>query len=307
MDSSEKAIRHRTPLGAWLSVGVILLMTLVGLFAPVLSPDDPRRIAIGQSNFPPAWYNTPTQVGHADHLLGTDRLGRDILSHVIYGARAAMLLTVMAIPLAASIGTLVGVLAGIGNKTAKRLFLGTTDILSAVPSFMFAVIIIYIVRVTPVGEVLGGLITLTLAFGLINWVSLARLIYPSILKVEQMEFMEAARSLGAGPVHQVFVHILPHISHLIIVWIVNNIPALILLEALMGYIGIPILQGTERSNFQDVSWGGLILMGRTRLNFNPFILLVPTICILIISMSFSILGEYLSERTNPQLESNQIV
>jgi ABC-type dipeptide/oligopeptide/nickel transport system permease subunit len=307
MDSRERAVTQRIPWGVWLSAGIIVLMTLVALFAPFISPYDPRRMEIGQSNFPPAWYNTPTRVGNADHLLGTDRLGRDILSHVIYGTRAAMLLTLMAIPLATSIGVFVGVLAGIGNKTVKTIFLGTTDILSAVPSFMFAVIIIFIVRTTPTGEVLGGLITLTLAFGLVSWVGLARLIYASVLKIKQMEFMEASHSLGAGPVHQVFVHILPHVSHLIIVWIVNTIPALILLEALMGYIGIQILLGTEGNNFQDLSWGGLILMGRSQLNFNPFILLVPTICILAISMSFSILGGYLSERTNPQLKSNQIV
>ena len=102
---------------------------------------------------------------------------------------------------------------------------------------------------------------------------------------------------------QIFKHILPHISHLIIVWVVNNIPAVILLEALFGYIGIEILQVTDGSSFQDLSWGGLIFMGRQQLNRNPFILLVPTLCILVISMSFAFLGEYLNERMNPKLKS----
>ena len=119
--------------------------------------------------------------------------------------------------------------------------------------------------------------------------------------------MEASRSLGAGTVHQVFKHILPHLSHLITVWTVNNIPSVIQLEALLGYIGIQILSVTDGSSFQDLSWGGLILMGRTQLNRNPFMLLAPTLCILVISMCFSIVGEFLNERLNPQLESSQIV
>jgi ABC-type dipeptide/oligopeptide/nickel transport system permease subunit len=141
----------------------------------------------------------------------------------------------------------------------------------------------------------------------VNWVTRARLIYTSVLKIKHQEFMEAARSLGAGKLHLVFKHILPHISHLVIVWVISNIPAVILLEALMGYIGIQILQRTDGSSFQDLSWGGLIFMGRSNLKLNPFMLLVPTVCILAISMSFSILGEYLREWTNPQLNSSEIV
>jgi ABC-type dipeptide/oligopeptide/nickel transport system permease subunit len=262
---------------------------------------------IGQSNYPPAWYNTPPRVGHAEHLLGTDRFGRDIFSHAIHGARAAMFLALIAIPLTALIGTLMGIIAGLGNKIIETIFLRLTDIVNSVPSFMFAVIIIFILRATPTGEIFGGLITLTLAFALTNWVSLARLVYTSVLQVKHQEFIEAARSLGAGTLHQVFKHILPHISHLIIVWIINNIPAVILLEALMGYIGIQILQRTDGTTFQDLSWGGLIFTGRSNLKLNPFILLIPTLCILAISMSFSILGEYISERANPQLESSQII
>ncbi|MGZ9234771.1 MAG: ABC transporter permease [Anaerolineales bacterium] len=307
METQPAEKKDRVHWGVWLSTLIIVLMTLAALFASVISPYDPMRMEIGQSNYPPAWYNTPGRVGHADHLLGTDQFGRDIFSHLLHGARAAMFLALIAIPLTALIGVLVGVIAGLGNKATEAIFLRLTDIVSSVPSFMFAVIIIFILRATPTGEISGGLITLTLAFALVSWVNLAKLIYISVLRIRQQEFMEAARSLGAGRLHQVFKHILPHVSHLVIVWVVSNIPAVILLEALMGYIGIQILQRTDGSSFQDLSWGGLIFMGRSNLRLNPFMLLVPTICILAISMSFSIVGEYLRERTNPQLMSNQIV
>jgi ABC-type dipeptide/oligopeptide/nickel transport system permease subunit len=302
----ERNVKSMRP-GVWVSIVIIVLISLVGVFAPVVAPYDPMRMQIGLSNYPPAWYDTPSKKGLPDHWLGTDLYGRDIFSHVIHGARAAMFLALVAIPLAVVIGVIVGVLAGWGNRYLEAVFLRLTDILSSVPSFMFAVIVVFILRVTPTGMVLGGLLTLTLAYALINWVGLARLLYTEVLKIKHLAFMEAARSLGAGAFHQVFKHVLPHITHLIVVWVVNNIPAVILLEALLGYIGIQILPVFDGSSFQDLSWGGLILIGRNQLNRNPFILLAPTLCILAISMSFSVLGEYLNERMNPQLESSDLV
>lgn len=293
--------------GVWLSIAVITLVSLIGLFAPAISPYDPRRMEVGQSYYPPAWYDTSLKKGLPDHLLGTDFFGRDILSHVIHGARAAMFLVLTAIPLAVLIGVVTGVIAGWSNRIIETIFIRMTDVISAIPAFMFAVMVILALRGTPTGAVLGGLITLTLAFALINWVGLARLIHASVLKVKSQEFIEASRSLGAGTGHLIFRHVLPHLAYLVIVWVINNIPAVILLEALMGYIGIQILQVYDGSSFQDLSWGGLILSGRTQLNRNPFILLVPTLCILAISMSFATLGEYLQERINPQFKSNNLL
>ena len=290
-----------------LSISVIVMMTLLALFAPMISSYDPRQMHPSISNYPPAWYDTPPKPGLPDHLFGTDMYGRDILSRAIHGARSAMFLVLFAIPIAAIIGGTVGVLAGIGGRFLANLLQRVSDVASSVPSFMFTVIIIFILRPTPTGRVFGGLITLTLAFALINWVSLARLVYTSVLGVKRQDFMEASRSLGAGTAHQVFKHILPHISHLVITWVVINIPAVILLEALLGYIGIEILQVTDGSSFQDLSWGGLIFSGRSQWHRNPYMLLIPTLCILVLSMSFSVLGEYMNERMNPGLRSNQIV
>ena len=104
-----------------MSLLIIVLITLVALFASVIAPYDPLSMQIGQSNYPPAWYNTPSKVGHAEHLLGTDRFGRDIFSHAIYGARVAMFLALIAIPLTALIGTLMGIIA-VAIKSLRRFF-----------------------------------------------------------------------------------------------------------------------------------------------------------------------------------------
>jgi ABC-type dipeptide/oligopeptide/nickel transport system permease subunit len=293
--------------GVWLSMATILLMSLMAIFAPVLAPFDPTQIQTRMANYPPAWYNTPPKVGLPEYILGTDFYGRDILSHVIHGTRAAMFLALIAMPLSVLIGVGMGMIAALGNQSVKSFFLWLTDVVSSVPSFMLVVILVFILRGTSTGQVFGGLLTLTFAFALANWVGLARLVYTSVLRIKQQAFMEAARSLGANTARQIVKHILPHMSHLISVWVINNIPAVILMEALLGYVGIQILQVADGTSFQDLSWGGLILFGRTRLNHNPFILLAPTLCILIISMSFSILGGYLNERMNPQLESSDMV
>jgi len=293
--------------GVWMSIILIASMTLLAILAPVIAPYDPTQMRVKVLNYPPAWYKTTTTAGSQEFLLGTDMFGRDILSHVIHGARAAMFLVLVAIPITVLLGTVIGISAGLGNQILESIFLRSTDVISSVPAIMFAVILVLILRATPLGMLYGGLITMTLAFALVNWVSLARLLYSSVKSMKHYEFMEAARSLGANTSHQIINHILPHISHLITVWVVNNIPALILLEALLGYIGVQILQVADGSSFQDLSWGGLILIGRTQINRNPFMLFAPTICILVISMSFSVLGEYLNERLNPKLDSNQIL
>lgn len=303
MEPRTKRIRWST----WLSILVIAVMSLIGIFARIVSPYDPREMQIDLSNNPPAWYHNPLKESSPDHFLGTDMMGRDIFSHALHGARAAMFLVLITMPVTVLLGVIMGVAAGSGNKTVETIFLRITEIISSIPAFMFSVVIVLIFREKPIGKILGGLITMTLAFSLVNWVSLARLVHIAVLKVRSMEFMEASRSLGASTGHQIFKHILPHISYLIVVWVVNNIPAVILLEALFGYIGIQILRVTDGTSFQDISWGGLIYLGRTQLNWNPYILLVPTVSVLILSVSFSILGEYLNERLNPQLESSHIV
>lgn len=299
--------KRSMPWGVWLSLLVILLLGLTGLFAPFIAPYDPTQMQIGRSHLPPAWYDNPGKPGRPEHLLGTDLYGRDIFSHVIHGARAGMFLVLTAMPLAVLIGLVVGIAAGFGQRWLEPALLRLMDVMSAVPAFMFAVILILILRATPTGTVLGGLITVTLAFALINWVSLAKLVHVSVLQLRSQVFMEAARSLGAGTWHQTVRHVLPHLLNLILVWVINNIPAVILLEALMGYVGIQILQVNDGTGFQDLSWGGLILLGRTQINRNPFILFAPTLCVLLISMSFATLGEYLQERLHTRRNDTSLL
>jgi ABC-type dipeptide/oligopeptide/nickel transport system permease subunit len=154
---------------------------------------------------------------------------------------------------------------------------------------------VLILRDQPLGQVLNGLLTLAIAFAAIAWVGLARLLRSVVLEIKQRLFVEAALALGASHWYIIRRHILPHILNLVAAWIVNAVPQVILLEAGLGYLGVEITRAVEGNEFSVTSWGGLFFEGRKLLLSNPFILLMPTLCVLLISLSFSLLAENLNQ------------
>jgi ABC-type dipeptide/oligopeptide/nickel transport system permease subunit len=139
------------------------------------------------------------------------------------------------------------------------------------------------------------LITLVIGFAAISWVSLARLIRINVLQVKPQLFVEAAIGIGATPWRIITRHLLPNVLHVLVVWIIINIPAIILLEAMLGYIGVGVTSAVDGSEFTTVSWGGIFFSGRSMLSSNPLMLVIPSLCILLLSMSFILLGDVLNE------------
>jgi ABC-type dipeptide/oligopeptide/nickel transport system permease subunit len=133
-------------------------------------------------------------------------------------------------------------------------------------------------------------------------VGLARLVRSSVLRLKGKAFIEAARCMGASPRQIITKHLIPNVMHLIVVWMIINIPAVILLEALLGYIGIGVTSSVDGAEFNVVSWGGLFFAGRSALSRNPLILFIPSLCILLISMSFILLSDYLSDNGGQSME-----
>jgi ABC-type dipeptide/oligopeptide/nickel transport system permease subunit len=285
----------------WGSLVILLSLALVAIFAPQLAPHDPLKMHIGQADLPPSWTGQP---GSPDFPLGTDTFGRDILSRLIYGSRAAAFLVFTAVPVAALIGTLLGLLAGYVGGWMATLILRFTDILNSLPAIMFVMILVLILRRVLPPSPVGGMLTLAISFAAIGWVGLARLIRAAVLQIKSQLFMEASRSLGASPWHLITRHLLPNVSHLVLVWVVNSIPTVILLEAILGYLGVQVTSAPAGSGneFSVTSWGGLFYDGRAALNHNPFMLFIPALCILLIAISFTLLGDFLSETTRRQSE-----
>lgn len=284
------------------SLLVLLTFVFLAIFAPRIAPADPTKMHPGQGYLKPAWLRPADSPD--GFWLGTDRWGRDVFSRLIYGSRASIFLALTAAPLAALLGVLVGVLAGYTGGWLETLLMRFSDIFSAFPAILFSVLMVLILRDQPLGQVMSGLMTLTVAFAAIAWVSLARLLRAVVLEIKQRLFVEAARALGATDWQILRQHILPHILGLVTAWVVNAVPQVILLEAGLGYLGVEIIRATDGNEFSVTSWGGLFFEGRKLLLANPFILLAPTLCVLLISLSFSLLAEALNQRS--QREQNSL-
>lgn len=284
----------------WFFLTVMLTLGLIAGLAPLIAPHDPYRSSITQPRLPPMWVQGISRPGVPEHPLGTDRYGRDILSRMIFGARTAFFLALTAVPLAALIGTLIGLVAGYSGGRLDAWIMLFTDMVNALPGIMFVVIVVLIFRTMFTPTWYHGLITLVIGFAAIGWVSLARLIRINVLQIKSKSFMEAAVALGASPWRMITRHLFPNVLHVIMIWIVNNIPAVILLEALLGYIGIGVTNAPEGGEFTVVSWGGMFFSGRASLSANPLMLIIPSVCILLISMSFILLGDFLNSVTQQE-------
>jgi peptide/nickel transport system permease protein len=139
-----------------------------------------------------------------------------------------------------------------------------------------------------------------IGFAAVSWVSLARLVRVNVLLIKSRVFIEAAIGLGASPWEIIAGHLFPNVLHVILVWIINNIPAVILVEAVLGYIGVGVTGAVDGGEFTVVSWGGMFFSGRSALRSNPMMLVIPSLGILLMSMSFILLGNFLNEASGQE-------
>lgn len=292
-----RALKTRT---VWFSLIVMLLLGVVAILAPRLAPHDPYRWVAGQANLPPSWVQGRSISGQPEFPLGTDRYGRDVLSRLIYGTRTALCLGLTAVPLAAVIGVLAGLIAGYAGGRLDSAIMLVSDTIQSLPGVMFLVMIVLIFRNFLSPTWIHGLIALVVGFAAVSWVGLARLIRANILQIRSQLFVEAAVSIGASPRRILARHLLPNVLHVILVWMINSIPAVILLEALLGYIGVGVTGAVDGGEFTVVSWGGMFFAGRSAMNRNPLMLIIPSLCILLISMSFILLADFLNGITRQE-------
>lgn len=289
---------------AFVCLTIILFFVLAAVFAESLAPYDPQRLGWGNDNRPPAWVQSGLKPGTPEHLLGTDRLGRDMLSRLLYGTRTAMFIGLLAAPLAALLGLLVGGAAGFYGGALDLWLVRLMDVFGAFPAIMFSVLAVLVLRDTWFGDVGGGLLTLALAYALIAWVGMARLIRTAVLVLRQELYVEAARSVGAPSLRILFRHILPNCLGLALVWLSAAIPRAIILEALLGYIGLRVTKTIDATTFYVTSWGGMFFDGRGALSSNPTLLIAPAVCVALIAASFTLLSDLLRDQLDPRLRND---
>ena len=254
---------------------IILLFLLIGILADVISPYDPIKVDFA------AVRQAPT----LQHLMGTDKQGRDILSRIIYGTRLSMSIGFLSQIMAVTIGTILGSVAGYYGGKADTLIMRITDVFYAFPSLLFIIILM-----AAFGR---GFVNLLVAITFSAWVGSARLVRGQVLQLKELPFVESARALGASDAHIILRHMLPNVLSTLMIAISFGIPGAILAESGLSFLGIGLVPPTP-------SWGIMLNDGFAVLRAVPHVVLFPALVIAIIMIAFLFLGDGLRDALDPR-------
>ena len=279
-------------LGAF---GVIFL-GLLGFLGPLLAPwpyqvqDQAAVLANGSEPLRP--------FQNSAHILGTDQLGRDILSRLLDGAQVSMTVALVVQVVVLLIGVPIGAIAGWRGGRLDSYLMRITDVFYAFPDLLFIILMSVAFRETAFGRALNGVLLVFVAIGLTSWVTVARLIRGQLLSLKETEFVEAARAIGVSDTKIVTRHLLPNAIGPVIVAVTLGIPSAILAEATLAYIGIGVQP-------PRASWGTLISEGVGYVRSYPWLTLLPGGLIALALLSFTFLGDGLRDALDPKLKGKQ--
>ncbi|MBI4789753.1 MAG: ABC transporter permease [Chloroflexi bacterium] len=300
-DAWNRLLKNR---GAVAGMFVVGFFTLVAIFAPLLAPHNALEIYANNSYRPPMWVKSdiPSQNGSPDFPLGTDTIGRDVLSRAIYGTRTSLVVGFIPMILIVGIGTIIGLIAGYAGGQVDNVLMRFTDIIYAFPDLLFFIIMMTALRETWIGSLLNGLFLLFVSLAIVNWTGVARLVRGQVLAVKEKEFVEAARMIGASGGRIIWRHLFPNSLAPIIVSAAFRVPQAILLEAILGYIGVGVRPATDPKDFFLTSWGSMLLDGRDAIIVQPWLLITPALLIALILLAFTFIGDGLRDALDPMLK-----
>ena len=274
---------------------VIVSAFLIAILAPVIAPYNPIEIPKNPaSQMQPLW--TGSKYTDARYLLGTDFLGRDIVSRLIFASRISMVVGFVPTAIVFGLGVTVGMTAGFFGGWLDQLLMRFTDIIYAFPDFLFLLIIVASFRASPFGKLLDGLMLIFVAIAIVGWVGVARLTRGQVLALKEREFVEAARSVGATPGRIMTKHLLPNALAPLIVTAAFAVPNAILGEATLSFLGVGIIPPTP-------SWGQMINEGFPLFSANPWAVVLPAICISIVMLAFTFVGDGLRDALDPRMKT----
>lgn len=258
-----------------LSFLFIVLMTAVALFSPFIAPYSYSEQDLLNILSPPC----------RKYLLGTDQLGRDMLSRLLYGTGISMFVAVVTSVTALLIGTIYGAVSGYVGGRTDGLMMRMVDVIYSFPDLLLIILLMVVMG--------RGMTAIVTALSLVSWVSVARLVRGEVLRIKEEQFVESARALGAGDARILFRHILPHTLGPLIVTLTFRIPAVILAESTLSFIGL----GVEPPK---PSWGTLTREGWALMRFNPHTIIFPALAITLTMLAFNFLGDGLRDALDPK-------
>jgi len=271
----------RRPMACF-GISIIVLIVMFAIFAGWLAPFEPDNqmfdgLTLEGAPLPP----------NEKFLLGTDLLGRDLFSRLIYGARTSLIIGIVANGIAVIIGTLVGITAGYFRGFLGAALMRFTDLMMAFPALLLAIVLAAIFS--------PSLWIVALVIAMVNWVQMARVIYAETVSISERDFILAEKSLGASNFRLLFKHIMPHLLSSVIVFGTLGISTTVLLEATLSFLGIGVQPPTP-------SWGNIIFENQTYFSTAPWLVFIPGSLIIALALGFNLVGDALRIVLDPTLK-----
>lgn len=276
------SVRRRAGARLWLSAGWLTVLVLAALLAPWIAPKDPLAQDLFLGRLPPFWA-TGAEPGY---FLGTDSLGRDVLSRMLYGARLALIVALVAGSVTCVLGAGLGLLAGFLRGWVDVLISRFIDIWMAFPPVLFSILLIAVI-----GPGLGSII---LAIVIIDWTRFARVVRAEAMAQGAMDYVASARVAGRGRLGIMLREIMPNVLPTIVVLLTLEMGIAVIVEAILSFVNLSI-------STDDPTWGGMIAEGRAAVYQSWWVLVFPLITLFLTVLSFSQLGEGLKDRFDPVL------
>lgn len=253
-------------------------LILIALFAPWIAPYEQSYQDLSYVNKGPS----------AEHLLGTDEFGRDILSRILYGTRVSLSVGIVAEAIAVTIGVVMGAVAGYYGGRTDAVISRLIEIFASFPQILFAIVIMFVLGT--------GVINVFVAIGFVGWTSVARVIRSQVIQLKENEYVEAARASGGSDRQIILRHMIPNCLSTIIVIITMEIPADIMYEASLSFLGLGVQP-------PESSWGQMISVSRTYLRTNAGYALFPGLALVLTVLAFNLLGDALRDALDPKLKN----
>lgn len=261
---------------------VIGLFVIVALFGEWLAPNDPYRTSLQARLLPPAWM----EGGDPRYFLGTDRLGRDVLSRIIVGASPSFIVALAALTFGSALGSFIGLVSGYLGGRVDAIIMRFADGTMAFPLILAALLLAAVIG--PGGH------TVVIAACIVLWARFARLIRSEVLSVKERDFVKLARIAGASDWRIMIAHILPNVLNSVVVLLTLQLGFVIILEATLSFLGAGIPPPTP-------TWGQMVASGRDYLEIAWWMSIFPGLAIAVVVLSFNLLGDWLRDHTDPRL------
>ncbi len=262
-----------------LYIGIFLVgsVSLAAVFAPLLTPYDPFALNVDQLLLPPS----------SEHLFGTDALGRDVFTRMLYGGRVSLWVGFVAVGISTAIGLALGLAAGYFGGLVDEIIMRGVDVMLCFPSFFLILAVIAFLE--------PGLTNIMIVIGFTSWMGVARLVRAETLSLRKRDFVQASKLSGAGPVRIMLTHILPNAITPVLVSATLGVAGAILVESSLSFLGLGVQP-------PDPSWGNLLMEGKEVLEIAPWLSVFPGMAILLTVLGYNLLGEALRDILDPRLK-----